>query len=209
MKKIIVVLFLVVVCSTLFASSYFQTSLGFGFFSAHETVSYGGVSISGNEKTSTLTSDLTGLVFAENSTLGLDVGLTILFPLSASVNGVDVEIGFFDCNWCPRVGVAYRYDINKQLTMFTSAGYEMMMGFSSTYQSGITIHSSLFVHGIYAQDRFSYKVSDTMNVNAGLSLYIPLFGSQKLSAAGYASERYSYVYSGILINPFIGVNIKR
>lgn len=209
MKKILIVSVLAIVSLSLFADSFIESSVGFGFFSSKETVYYGGESLTGNEKSTALTTDFTAMSFAEGAKFGIDFGLSVMFPLSQSVSGVETDVEFFKCNWCPRIGLAWRYDLNSQLTMLSAVGYELMMNFTSAYQSGITVHSSLFVHGLYVQDRLSYKMDDSININAGVMMFLPFYGSQKLSATGYGSEKYSITYSGILINPFIGIDIKR
>ena len=210
MKRVLVLfVMLIIALSGVFAVSYVESSLGVGFFTSKETVHFNGQSVSGNEKTTLLSSDFTFMTFSGASKIGFDIGISILFPLSSSLSGVDVDVEFFNCNWCPRIGVAWKYEISPQLTMLSAAGYELIMNYSSAYQSGITIRSSLFVHCLYATDRVAYKVNDDIVINAGLMALVPVVGFQKLSATGYESERYTITYSGIMINPFIGIDIKQ
>ena len=207
-KTTIIILILVFLYCGLYAESFFETSLGFAFFSAKETATYEGTTVSTNEKSTGMTADMTAMLFSEESKIGVDLGLSVLFPLSASASGVDVDVEFFSCNWCPRIGISRKTVLNKQLTMLTCAGYELMMNFKSTSAAGVTLRSTLLVHGLYVQDRFSYSMEDGININAGLSLFFPIIGSQKLTLTGYGSEKLLIRYAGIMLNPFIGIDIK-
>ena len=51
-------------------------------------------------------------------------------------------------------------------------------------------------------------MEEGISFNAGLSVYIPIIGTVKLSATGQGSEKIRMTYSGIMINPFIGIDIK-
>ena len=208
MKKTIFIFVLVFLCCMLYAESFVESSLGFAFLSAKETATVEGESITAKEKSSALTADVTAMIFSGESRFGADLGLSVLFPLSSSISGTEVDVDFFDCNFCPRIGLAWKTNLNKQLVMLSSAGYELMMNYDSENILGVTIRSFLLIHGIYAQDRFTYTMEEGISFNAGLSVYIPIIGTVRLSAAGQGSEKIRMTYSGIMINPFIGIDIK-
>ena len=48
-----------------------------------------------------------------------------------------------------------------------------------------------------------------VRINAGLFLYFPIFGTEIKTISGTeGKETTNVTYSGILINPFIGIDIK-
>ena len=208
MKKTIFIFVLVFLCCMLYAESFVESSLGFAFLSAKETAKIEGESITAKEKSTALTADVTAMIFSGESRFGADLGLSVLFPLSSSISGTEVDVDFFDCNLCPRIGLAWKTNLNKQLVMLSSAGYELMMNYDSESILGVTVRSFSLIHGIYAQDRLTYTMEEGISFNAGLFVYIPIIGTVKLSATGQGSEKIRMTYSGILLNPFIGIDIK-
>ncbi len=210
MKKAIVVLFCLFVLSTsLFAEAFLTSSFGLSYQFLEDTVTYDGDSYTSSTKGKHLSIALDSSFFGEGSGLGLNLGLSLLYPLSGSTDGVELDPDFFYVGWCPRIGISNIYEINEDFVMLTSFGYQMMMKFDSGTVEGVTIKTSLFMHGMYAQDAFLYKISSNATFNAGLNLYFPFIGSLKLSATGYGSEKYSVRYSGAFLTPFVGFNIKR
>lgn len=208
-KALLLLLILMIPVFGIFAKNYLTTSFGVAFFNATETVTYEGVTASANEKSSCMSLDLSSSWFGDSSRVGFNLGMTILYPLSKSIDGVEYTTRFLNCNWCPKLGVSMKYEVSDKFCSISSIGYEMMFNFASEYSSelGATISSTVFVHGLYATESFIYTVDSNMSFNFGLSMYVPLFGSQKLSAPGYGSETYRGTYSGMMINPQVGFNI--
>ena len=116
---------------------------------------------------------------------------------------------FFDCNICPRIGLAWKADLSSSLVMLSSVGYEVMMDFGSETNGIVTVKTKSFVHGVYAQDRLVYKMNSNVRINAGLSLFFPIFGTMTEYFSGTETKRTTkFTYSAILINPLVGIDIK-
>jgi len=208
-KTIAVIVVLVFLSSALFAQWFVDGSLGYAFFSAKRTATVGGIEYTLKEKTSALTTDASFMFFPGESRFGADLGISVLFPISSSANGHEVDLDFFDCCYNPRIGLAWKADLNNSLVMLSSAGYEVMMDFGSKTNGILTVKTRSYIHGVYAQDRLVYKMNANVRINAGLSLYFPIFGTEIKTISGTeGKETTNVTYSGILINPFIGIDIK-
>lgn len=208
-KTIAVIVVLVFLSSALFAQWFVDGSLGFAYLSAKVTTKLGEESTSMKEKTSALSTDASFMFFPGESRFGADLGISVLFPISMTMGGVDIDIDFFDCDICPRIGLAWKADLNNSLVMLSSVGYEVMMDFGSETNGIVTVKTRSFVHGVYAQDRLVYKMNSNVRINAGLSLYFPIFGTMTEYISGTETKRKTnFTFSGILINPFIGIDIK-
>ena len=208
-KTIAVIVVLVFLSSALFAQWFVDGSLGYAFFSAKRTATVGGIEYTLKEKTSALTTDASFMFFPGDSRFGADLGISVLFPISASVNGHEVDLDFFDCCYNPRIGLAWKADLSNSLVMLSSVGYEAMMDFESKTSGGRTAKTKLFIHGVYAQDRLVYKLNGNVRINAGLTLYFPIFGRITTTISGTEGKATQDIkYSGVLLNPFIGIDIK-
>lgn len=211
MKKLVILMICLLISANLFAVSFVTSSFGLSMMKFNESVYDSGYYLSVIEKSTAMNIDLRSSFFGNNSTFGFNIGLSILYPISSSVDGTEVQTEFFNANWCPQIGISAKYLVSDALTMVANFGYEMLFNYSAKYNPDLnaTISSTLFVHGFYGNDTFIYKVSEKMNLNFGFAMYFPIWGSQKFSAKGYASEQYSYNYSGLSFEPFIGFSIKR
>lgn len=209
MKKIIVLLVCCMLSVGLFAETVSSGNFGFTFSSLTTTVTVGGLSGTSHQTATAFTLDADWEFFAEDSRVGFDLGLFAMYPLSSKVDGYSIDVDFIDVELGPKVGVAWKTPINDTLTMYSAAGYQMLWNYDSEYVSGIgTVSSTLFVHGIYGRDCLLYK-ADGIDISFGVNAIMPLFGSQKLSASGYPSEKYTGTYSGIIFTPFVGFRIQK
>ena len=209
MKKTAIVLVLVLLCCTLFAESFVDGSLGYAFLRVKETTTVRDITIVQNQKTSALSTEATFMFFPGTSRFGADLGLSVLFPISVTVNEREYDVSFFDCDYCPRIGLAWKADLDKNLVMLSSLGYQVMMDFESKTSGGRTAKTKLFIHGVYAQDRLVYKLNGNVRINAGLTLYFPIVGTVTTTISGIEGKSKQVItYSGVLINPFIGIDIK-
>ena len=212
MKIALLVVICVLFSAYLFAESYTTSSIGLSLAKITEKILYDGYYYSVVEKVVTMNLDLRYSTFSdEYSKLGFNLGLSLLYPISQSADGTEIQTDFFNISWCPQIGLATRYQVTENLTLLCNAGYQILYNLSSQYSYDLetTIRSRVLVHGFYTTDAFVYKVSDLMVLNFGVEAYFPFAGSQKLSASGYGSETLRYSCSGIFFEPFIGFSIKR
>ncbi len=209
MKKTIIILVCLLVPVAVFAHSFFNSSFGICFINGRQTVFYEGETASSTLKGSQLSIALNYELFGENSDYGLDVGINLLYPLSAKVDGIEIETDFLNVGWCPRIGLAWKYEIDDQLTMVSSIGYEILFRYQTERSSGTTTSFLTTMHGIYGQDYFNYELTEKSSFILGMSLYAPLFVNSKISVSGYGSETYNSIFAGMFINPFVGFYIKR
>ncbi len=207
-KTIIVLVCLLVLATALFADTVVTSSVGLSFQNMKGTLKEQGATTS-LTKARHLSVSMDSSFFGDGSGLGLNVGLALLFPLSGSTDGVELETDFLYVGWCPRIGLSNLFEINEEISMLSSVGYQMMMKFDSATIEGVAIKTSLFIHGLYGQDAIIFNLSSNATFNAGINVYFPLSGSIKLSATGYGSESAKISYSGAFITPFVGFNIKR
>ena len=212
MKKILVVVFCLLVCAALYADSFHTTSLGLSIMKFTEVVGSGNDYVKGIEKSTAMNIDLRSSSFKDNALFGINFGLSVLFPISSrfetASGSAKVSTDFFDCQWCPQVGFAIMHPILENLTMVGNAGYELMMHFSSTENSdGSKTRKTLLVHGFYGTDTFILDAGG-LTLSFGVSVFIPVFGTYRVSSPGYSS-RSSCAYSGMSIEPFVGIAVSR
>ena len=212
MKKILVVVFYMLLCAALYADAFHTTSLGLSIMKFTEVVSNGDDYVKGIEKSTAMNIDLSSSSFKNNSLFGINFGLSVLFPISSrfetASGSAQISTEFFDCQWCPQVGFAIMHPVLENLTMVGNAGYELMMHFSSTENpDGSKTRKTLLVHGFYANDTFILDVGG-LTLNFGVSVFIPIFGTYRVSGSGYSS-RSSCAYSGMSIEPFVGIAVSR
>lgn len=209
MKKIIIILAIMMISMSLFAGSYFKSSLGIAYLSLDEKVTYNGSSISGKEKTTAMALCLDGTFTGEKTKFGLNIGFSFLYPLSSSVNGVDVNIDFLNSNFCPRIGFVIETVVNDKFVLLSTFGYESMINYTSKYSSELKTYIDCFLltHGVYGKSTFIYKLENNFSLHFGFGISAPIIGSQKISASGHESEIYKYTYSGVILTPFIGFQI--
>lgn len=209
MKKLIVLFVCCMLTVGLFAETVSSGNFGFTFSNLTTTVYVGGISGTSHQTATGLSIDADWEFFAEGSKFGWDLGLFAIYPLSSKIDGYSVDVDFIDVELGPKVGIAWKTPINDALTMYSAAGYQMLWNYDSEYVSGIgTVSSTLFVHGFYGRDNFIYK-ADGFDISFGANAIIPFYGSQKLSASGYPSEKYTGTYSGIIFTPFVGFRIQK
>ena len=212
MKKILVVVFCLLVCAALYADVFYTTAVGLSMMKFTEVASSGDAYVRGIEKSTAMNIDLRSSSFKDNALLGFNFGLSAIFPISSrfeTASGpAEVSTEFFDCQWCPQVGFAIMHPILENLTMVGNAGYELMMHFSSSEDSdGARTRRTLLVHGFYGTDTFILDAGG-LTLSFGVSVFIPIFGTYRVSSPGYSS-RSSCAYSGMSIEPFVGIAVSR
>ena len=209
MKKTVLLVFLLLLIPiSAITASIADSSIGFGYYTYRQTLKTGSEPYSWNVKCMALSASADITLFGYNSNHGVDFGFSFLYPLSVKVDGYDVETSPADSEWGFRLGAAQKYQMREDLTMVTSLGYQFLMNTRKYKDETPVVHSKAIIHGLFFQGKFIVKLEESLTISVGGLFIVPWFGSVTYSPEGGDSVRSRYSFRGVIINPFLGINLQ-
>lgn len=207
-KQVLIVLVILLINICVFSASIADSSIGFAYYTYNEDLRSGSETYSWSEKRNAISGNADIMLFGYDSNHGIDLGFTFLYPLSSKIDGEEVETSTADSDWGFRLGTSRKYLINDSLTLVSSAGYQFLMNICHFDDDNTVVWSRTIVHGVFFQDKLIFKLEDSLTINFGAMLIIPWFGTVTFSPEGSYSERFRTSFRGVIINPFLGFNLR-
>ncbi|AEC02000.1 outer membrane beta-barrel protein [Parasphaerochaeta coccoides] len=204
MKKCIVVfLVLLGVSGFLFAGvNYIGASVGVDFL--QRTMTSEGASGSINQSATGLGFGVKGAsYFGDNDEWGIGYSLGLVKMLSDKMNEIKVDVSDEPIVIDFGVKGQYRYAVSDELDLHAGVGFGYTTQTDEDSGAGLSLSISSIIGGV----DLVYNVSDTIFVNAGLAIGIPVSGKMVVSSGG-ASASADLSVSGITFTPSIGVLYK-